>query len=161
MSQVSLKQESIPVGCVPSAAVAVGGGGSACRGVSTCLGGVCPSACWDTCLGGEGVCPSACGDTAPSVNRILGTRLWKHYLSATTVADGNKPETSLKRSLLIISANSSRNSVPKYLEQESIPVGCIPPTFPPYLPPDINHYRKGRGGSPQVNKFEHVSNLGR
>ena len=39
MSEVSFKQECIPVGCVPSAAVAVGGGG------------VCPSACWDTARG--------------------------------------------------------------------------------------------------------------
>ena len=55
-----IKQESILVGCVPSAAVAVGG--------------VCPSACWDTCPGGlprcmlgylplGGVCHSACWDT--------------------------------------------------------------------------------------------------
>ena len=26
----------------------------------------------------------------PSVDRILDTRLWKHYLSATTVADGKE-----------------------------------------------------------------------
>ena len=52
------KQECIPVGCVPSAAVAVGGSvclGGVCRGVSawgvSARGGVCPSvssACWDT-----------------------------------------------------------------------------------------------------------------
>ena len=33
-----------------------------------------------------GVCPSACWDTPPSpVDRILNTRLWKHYLSTTTL----------------------------------------------------------------------------
>ena len=37
-------QESIPVGCVPSAAVAVGG---VCPG-GLPRGGVCPNACWDT-----------------------------------------------------------------------------------------------------------------
>ena len=53
------KQESIPVGYVPSAAVAIGVGG-------VCLpGGVYPSACWDTCQGG--VCPSTCWDTCQGV----------------------------------------------------------------------------------------------
>ena len=64
-------QESIPVGCVPSASVAA-------VGVSA------PRACWDTHL--RSVCYSACWDTPPSlVDRILDTRLWKHYLSATTL----------------------------------------------------------------------------
>ena len=52
--QIHLEQECIPVGCVPSAVVAV-------SGVSA-YGGVHP----------------------PWTDR----RLWKHYLSATTVADG-------------------------------------------------------------------------
>ena len=34
-----------------------------------------------------GVCPGAC---TPPLDRILDTRLWKHYLSATSFADGNK-----------------------------------------------------------------------
>ena len=89
-----LNQECIPVGCLSSAGLAVGGGGA-------CLGGVCPGG---VCLGvsapvhagihsplvrhGGGVCPSTCWDTHPPVHRILDTRLWKHYLSATSFADG-------------------------------------------------------------------------
>ena len=51
--KISTKQECIPVGCVPSAAVAVGGGagclpGGVCPGDVSAWGGVCPSACWDT-----------------------------------------------------------------------------------------------------------------
>ena len=41
-----LSQECIPVGCVPSAAVAVSGGR-----------GVCPEGGWGVCPGGGGVCP--------------------------------------------------------------------------------------------------------
>ena len=69
------QQESIPVGCVPSTAVAVGGGGlsSPVHAGIPAQGDVCPSACWDT---------------PPSTDKILDTRLRKHYLSATTVADG-------------------------------------------------------------------------
>ena len=37
----------------------------------------------------RGVCPRGWCST---VDRILDTCLWKHYLSATTVADGNKNE---------------------------------------------------------------------
>ena len=57
--------------------------------------GCLSSACWDTHLTSL---PSACWDTHPTqymlgytppMNRILDTHLWKHYLSATTVADGN------------------------------------------------------------------------
>ena len=76
--QIYLKQECIPVGCVPSAAVAVPGGegrllGGVCPGRWGCLPGgggcVCYSASWDMsspvhagiCLPG-GVCPSACWD---------------------------------------------------------------------------------------------------
>ena len=50
MSEVSFKQECIPVGCVPSAAVAIGGG-SAPVHAEILPGGVCPSACWDTAQG--------------------------------------------------------------------------------------------------------------
>ena len=61
-----MEQDSIPVGCIPSAAVAVGGGGVGC--LPQCMlgylsGGVCPSACWDTCLGG--VCPVHAGIHIP------------------------------------------------------------------------------------------------
>ena len=91
-------QESIPVGWIPSAAMAVGGEGCVCLpgGVSAPVHagipawGICPSACWEYLPRGVCVCPSACWDTPP-VDSILDTRLWKHYLSSTTVADGNKP----------------------------------------------------------------------
>ena len=52
---ITNQQECIPVGCIPSTAVAFSSGG-----------------------GGGGV----------PVDRIFDTRLWKHYLSVTTVADG-------------------------------------------------------------------------
>ena len=84
----SYKQEYIPVGYVPSAAVAIlAGGVSALGGVSArevsaqgrgvCLWGICP---------GLGVSVPHCGQN----NR----RLWKHYLSATTVADGKYRRSS-------------------------------------------------------------------
>ena len=78
-SSLICQQEGIPVGCVPSAGVAVGGGGglSAGEGVSAqgwvsawegvCPGGVCPSACWDT----------------PPVNRM--TDACENVTSATTL----------------------------------------------------------------------------
>ena len=57
---------------------------------SGCLveGGVClgVSAWGGICLEG-GVSPGGC--TPPPVDRILDTCLWKHYLSATSFADGN------------------------------------------------------------------------
>ena len=49
------KQECIPVGCIPSAAVAVGGGGGVCPSVywdMSTRGGVYPSACWDMSVQG-------------------------------------------------------------------------------------------------------------
>ena len=56
----SVKQECIPTGCVPSAAVAISGRGGVCPGSEcllgrgVCLGGVCPCG---VCLGGGVVCP--------------------------------------------------------------------------------------------------------
>ena len=79
------KQECIPVGCIPSGAVAVfgGRGGGIClpAGVSVYGGCVCLGVClsmWVVSAMGEG------GYTPPP-DRILDTRLWKHYLSAATV----------------------------------------------------------------------------
>ena len=103
-----IKQECIPVGCVPSAAVAAGG----ClpRGVSA--RGVCPVGCVPTGVFAQGGCIPACtmqGVCIPActgqgcvsqhvlagrcllqcmlgyipLDRILDTRLWKHYLSRT------------------------------------------------------------------------------
>ena len=51
-------------------------------------GGVChnppPAQCWNTPPR-----PVHAGIYPPPVDKILDTRLWKHYLSATTVTDGN------------------------------------------------------------------------
>ena len=79
--------------------------GVSARGV--CPGSLChtppPSACWDT-----NPQPSACWDTpplpsagrdTPLVDRILDTHLWKRYLSATTVLDGKKWDSSPGSSL--------------------------------------------------------------
>ena len=88
------KQESIPVGCVPCvppSAVTVGGGGMympwgvpiqggvPAQGVCTCRGVYLPRLC---------VSQHALGQTPPCEKNHR--RLWKHNLSATTVADGNK-----------------------------------------------------------------------
>ena len=60
-------------GCLPR-----GIRGSLPRGMPSgvCLGGVCPG------VSAKGVY------TTPPVDKILDTRLWKHYPSPTTVADG-------------------------------------------------------------------------
>ena len=55
------------------------------------------------CLGGASaqgdVCPMACWDTPPPVDRILDTRLWKHYHPATTVPGGNYMASTLDETL--------------------------------------------------------------
>ena len=93
------QQECIPVGCVPSAAVAARGclpgrdvwpGGCLPMGVSA---SVYTDAGIHTPLPGRhspgvwpgGMCIPACTEAHPPVDRILDTRLWKHYLSATTL----------------------------------------------------------------------------
>ena len=107
-----LQQECIPVGCVPSAAVA-GRGGEGEVSARGCLAwwgrelsgqgavyprGVCPGGEWgclDRGMSGQGVSVQrvsakrgvsqhALGQRPP-VDRILDTHLWKHYLSATTL----------------------------------------------------------------------------
>ena len=100
------KQECIPVGCVPSATVTVclgglfwlGGGvfvqGCVCLARGCLPGGVSARrVCVCVCRGC--VCPGGVsarrGVHLPSVDRILGTRLEKHYLSTTSFVDGNKP----------------------------------------------------------------------
>ena len=83
------KLECIPVGCVPPAHwphLVVSARGSACpegghaRGVHA--GG---HVCWGMCVPGGMPGGAAC----PHMDIILDTRLWKHYLPATTVAGGN------------------------------------------------------------------------
>ena len=123
-----LKQECIPVGCVPSAAMTASGGGGGGRGYVSaggvrlpggCLLGVSAWGClprgkwglpggsdWGgVCLAGSVHAPRTQRQTPllrsrgrnppsppppPPVDRILDTRLRKHYFSATrsTVADG-------------------------------------------------------------------------
>ena len=89
-NEVRKNQESIPVGCVPSAAVAVGGGGVS----APVHAGICLPR-------GRGVCPSACWDTHPPVNRMTDPQVWLSLLNShpencrweeytcENVADGN------------------------------------------------------------------------
>ena len=87
-------QECIPVGCVPPAHwlhLVVSAGGCACRGVHAW--GVACVLGWHACPGGMCACPGGheCPGgmpCMPPVDRFLDTRLWKHYLPATTVAGG-------------------------------------------------------------------------
>ena len=100
-----LKQECIPVGCVPPASVAVSErgvcpGGSAWQGVSSCQGGVClPGGVYlpgGDCPGGlcqGGVCPGRGVCHTPPVNRMTDRRVIKHYLPATSFAGRNNKWT--------------------------------------------------------------------
>ena len=98
------KQECIPVGCIPSAAVAVCLGGVSTQG-GICLGGGLPCG---VCKGGvcpgvsahEGVCPEegVCPGSLP--RGMSATRLWKHYLSATSFVDGKKSLKRIQRNCL-------------------------------------------------------------
>ena len=66
------------------------GGGVSAQGVSAWRGEGClPDREERVCLPGSGVSPHG-GVYLPPVDRILGIRLWKHYLSATLFADGNR-----------------------------------------------------------------------
>ena len=65
---IFLLRESIPVGCVTSTAVAVGG----------------------RCLPGRGLCIPACTEAdPPPVDRILETRLWKYSVAEGSLTDSN------------------------------------------------------------------------
>ena len=79
-------QECIPVGCIPSAAVTVWGGGGCLAIGGGCLPGQGVSGRGGGVSAQGGVCPGVY--TPPPVDR---QNLWKHNLSATTVADGNWP----------------------------------------------------------------------
>ena len=91
--------------CLPGKGVCLGGvylGGCLPRGVSAwrdvCPGGVCLGevSAWGCLPGGlpRGCLPVFPGRvyTSSSVDKIVDTRLWKHYLSTTSFADGNKFE---------------------------------------------------------------------
>ena len=109
--KANIQQESIPVGCVPSAAVTVVGGGVMCfLGEGVCFLGVCfweglcvlPRGCafWGMCFPGtvlpggvlprgmsaQGVCIPECAEAdTPPLNRMTDRRLWKYYLAATSL----------------------------------------------------------------------------
>ena len=79
---LSARRGVCPGGCLPGG---VCPGGMCVSAKEGCL----PRGC--VCLGG---CLSVCpweGAHLPPVDRILETHLWKHYLSATSFADGNEP----------------------------------------------------------------------
>ena len=82
-----LKQACIPVGCVPSVAVAVSWGGGVCLGVSAEEWGVCPGVGPRNGVSTQERCLSQGGLPHPPRGEN-DRRLWKHNLSATTVADG-------------------------------------------------------------------------
>ena len=69
-------------------------------------GGVCSEG---VCLPG-GVCPGGVWQTTP-MDRILDTRLWKHYLSTTSFVDGNY----YKVVLVIFFSKNSTNSIAQIL----------------------------------------------
>ena len=77
---IYLKQECIPVGCVPPAHwphLVVSAGG-----LRTCRGACVPRGvhAWGAWVPGECACPG--GVHTPPADRILDTHLWKHYLPA-------------------------------------------------------------------------------
>ena len=88
------KQECIPVGCLPpthwphlvvSGGVCVGG---TCMAEGCMAGGSCMAWWWMTGgVHGSGACMVGRGCVAytPPMDRILDTRLWKHYLPATSL----------------------------------------------------------------------------
>ena len=85
------EQEYIPVGCVPSAAVAAEGGWVSARRVSArgvCLPGGCLPEGWRcVCPAGRCVCPGDGSVRHPvhPVNRMTDRRLWKYYLVPTSM----------------------------------------------------------------------------
>ena len=71
------------------------------RSSSRLLGGVYISACWDTHTPGPGPGHPPPGrhprsyTPRPPVDRILDTHLWKHYVSATSFADGKNDTATM------------------------------------------------------------------
>ena len=97
LTSLLFKQECISVGFVPSTAVTVSEGG-------VCLGGICLGG---VCLGG--VCVGRC--TPPHCGQN-DRCMRKHYLSATTVADGKKAFIfSLKFTKSILTFTKSSRSL--------------------------------------------------
>ena len=83
-----IKQECIPVGCLPPASMIISTWGCLCPGGVSREGGCTPPA--QLHAGIHIPYPIAYWDTPPPVGRMNDTRLWKHYLPATIVALINK-----------------------------------------------------------------------
>ena len=96
--QVYCRQECIPVGCVPSAAVTISGGvcpGVSSQGVSAQDRGVCLGGCLPGGVSAKG--GSAWGGLQHTHTREQNhRRLWKHKLAATTLRTVNILERSWK-----------------------------------------------------------------
>ena len=94
--RLQCQQESIPVGCVPSASVAISPAMHAPRHARPpphMLPTTHPPAMHvpQPCMTPPTMHASlSCMPTLPLVYRILDIHFWKHYLSATSFADGNK-----------------------------------------------------------------------
>ena len=144
-------------------------------GVSAYPGGVClPGGVWlpgDVCLGGRGRClprrVSIClgGVCLPRgvytslfVDRILDTRLWKYYLSATSFADGNKQSPLyLSFSFFCFHVNIfGWNEHPVTTNNEQI---SFHKTITKW-PLTTNNSMHKQEGIPHLNKFEQISSLG-
>ena len=90
------EQECIPAGCIPPTSMAIS------KGWAVQGGCVCPGGC--VSKGVYTPCPIACWDTHPHSPAQLRAdihppwtdrHLWKHYLSAITVAGGKKSQGTL------------------------------------------------------------------
>ena len=89
-AEASHKEVFIPVGCVPSAAVVVGGGQVvSARGVSawgvSAWGGVCPGGVSASVHAGIHIPPAQCMLGYTPVNRMTDRRPGKYYLTATSL----------------------------------------------------------------------------
>ena len=102
-----LRQECIPVGCVPSAAVAVGG----CLPGMGGLPGVCVSqhALGRGCVSQHALGRGVSGPVHAWIpqDRILDTCLCKHYLSATTLRTVKTMAVNLDHKNFVLLGNST------------------------------------------------------
>ena len=118
-------QESIPVGCVPSAAVASGRGG-VYRSMHWAGGGVYPSMHWAGCVC---VCPSMHWAGGCLLGCLLGGVCPKGCLSkGVSVQRGVCPKGCLPRGCL------PGGVCPGIFSQGCLPRGCLPRGFGGYLP---------------------------
>ena len=97
------QQECIPVVCVPLTCRSIRRGGYACPGDVHTWGRACP-----------GACMTHTHEPLPPLDRILGTRLWKHYLPQLLLravkmvaTNWNKQITDLKQTANAILESST------------------------------------------------------